>query len=311
MNTSSLDAQIALLSTLADATRLRLCALLTQHELSVGELTHVLELGQSKVSTHLARLKEHELVFDRKVSTSSYYRFNEAGLSGPARNVWEALKANLDDAILERDLSRAEQLIAARKSDAWPERFAGELERHYSPGRTWESLSRSFAGLVRAGSVLDVGAGDGTVADMLCARTQRYVCLDVSARLLAAARRRLRAHRNVSLVQGDMHALPFESGSFDLVLSLHVLALGFDPMKALDDAARVVRPGGELLVVTLKAHDQLDTTAPYGHRHAGFEPRALRRRLSQRSMRVLACDVIAREPRRPHFEVLRCLAQKE
>ena len=311
MKTSSLDAQLALLSALGDATRLRLCALLSHYELSVGELTHVLTLGQSKVSTHLARLKEQELVFDRKVGTSSYYRFNEAGLSGPARPVWEALKANLEDTLLERDLTRAKQLIAARSKDAWPERVAGELERHYSPGRTWEALARSFASLVRAGSVLDIGAGDGTVADMLCARTDRYVCLDVSARLLSAARRRLKARRNVALVQGDMHALPFASDSFELVLSLHVLALGAEPMKALDEAARVVRPGGELLVVTLKSHDQLDTAAPYGHRHAGFEARALRRRLTQRSMRVLSCEVIAREPRRPHFEVLSCLAQKE
>src|ERR1700712_1248157 len=83
---------------LGDATRLRLCALLSVFELSVIELTTVMELGQSKVSTHLARLKEQGLVLDRKVGTSSYYRLNESGMSAPARRVWEALLSTLDDA---------------------------------------------------------------------------------------------------------------------------------------------------------------------------------------------------------------------
>ena len=87
---ASLDAHLALLGALGDATRLRLCAVLAGYELSVVELTSVLELGQSKVSTHLARLKEQGLVLDRKVGTSSYYRLNEAGMTPPARKVWEA-----------------------------------------------------------------------------------------------------------------------------------------------------------------------------------------------------------------------------
>jgi ArsR family transcriptional regulator len=189
--------------------------------------------------------------------------------------------------------------------------MAGELERHYSPGRTWESLAKSFACLVRAERVLDIGAGDGTVAAMLALRAQRYVCVDVSQRLLEAARARLKAQRNVALLRADMHQLPFADASFDLVLSLNVLAFGENPGRALDEAARVVRPGGELLVVTLKSHDQLDTAQQYGHLHPGFEPRFLRRRLGARAMRIVSCDVSSREPRRPHFEVVTCLAQKE
>lgn len=311
MKHSSLDHQLALLGALGDATRLRLCALLSAFELSVVELTQVLELGQSKVSTHLARLKEQDLVLDRKAGTSSFYRLNEAGMPEPTRRVWEALRASLSDATLERDRERAERALAAREGQGWPERLAGELERHYSPGRTWESLAHSFGSLVRAGEVLDIGAGDGTVAEMLSARAQRYVCFDHSARLLSAAGQRLKARRNVTLVRGDMHALPFDAGSFDLVLCLNVLAYAENPGKALDEAARVARPGADLLFVTLKSHDHMDTAAQYGHRQPGFEPRFIRRRLSAREVRVLSCEVTSREPRRPHFEVITCLAQKE
>lgn len=311
MKSASLDGQLALLGALGDATRLRLCSLLSSHELSVVELTHVLELGQSKVSTHLARLREQDLVLDRKAGTSSYYRLNQEGMPEATRKVWEALRTSLEDSTLERDLVRAGQVVAARDRSAWPERVAGELERHYSPGRTWEALARSFAGLVRFEQVLDIGAGDGTVAEMLASRAQRYVCLDISRPLLSAAERRLRGRRNVELVRADMGRLPFADARFDLVLSLNVLAFADQPARALDEAARVVRPGGELLVVTLKSHDQLDTAAQYGHRHPGFEPRFLRRRLSARGLRVTSCDVTTREPRRPHFEVISCFAQKE
>jgi SAM-dependent methyltransferase/DNA-binding transcriptional ArsR family regulator len=311
MKSASLDGQLALLGALGDATRLRLCALLSSHELSVLELTHVLELGQSKVSTHLARLREQDLVLDRKAGTSSYYRLNQDGMPEATRRVWQALRESLADSTLERDQARAAQVVAGREHGAWPERVAGELERHYSPGRTWESLARSFAGLVRQGEVLDIGAGDGTVAGMLAARAKRYVCVDISQTLLRAADKRLRGQRNLGLLRADMQRLPFPDARFDLVLSLNVLAYAENPGKALDEAARVLRPGGELLVVTLKSHDQLETAAQYGHRHPGFEPRFLRRRLGARGLSIRSCDVSAREPRRPHFEVISCFAQKE
>jgi ArsR family transcriptional regulator len=229
----------------------------------------------------------------------------------PTQRVWEALRASLSDTTLDRDRDRAQRAVAAREGQGWPERVAGELERHYSPGRTWESLARSFACLVRAGEVLDIGAGDGTVADMLSARAQRYVCVDLSTRLLSAAGQRLKTRRNVTLVRGDMHALPFDSDSFDLVLCLNVLAYAENPGKVLDEAARVARPGADLLFVTLKNHEHMEMAAQYGHRQAGFEPRFLRRRLSARGVRVLSCEISSREPRRPHFEAIICLAQKE
>jgi len=307
---ATLDAHLSLLAALGDATRLRLCALLSACELSVVELTQVLELGQSKVSTHLARLKEQALVLDRRVSTSSYYRLNDDGMSDATKRVWSALLETLDDATVTSDRRRAERVIEAREKNSWPERLAGELERHYSPGRTWESLARSFASLVRADEVLDVGAGDGTVAELLAARSERYVCLDSSSKLLRAASDRLARFPSVSLVHGDMHALPFAEARFGLVLLFNVLAYATDPGRALDEAARVVRPGGELFLVTLHKHEHMDVAAQYGHRQPGFDPRWLKRRLSARGLRVSHCEVSCRERARPHFEIVTCFAQK-
>jgi SAM-dependent methyltransferase/biotin operon repressor len=304
----SLDAHLALLGTLADATRLRLCAVLTTAELSVVELTSVLELGQSKVSTHLARLKEQGLVIDHKVGTSSYYRLQESAMSPATRKVWEALLGTLEDATIASDRKRAAKLIEARSNNSWAERMAGELERHYSPGRTWESLAHAFVGLLHAAEVLDVGSGDGTVAEMLAPRAQRYVCFDHSEKLLGAAQRRL--GKRIPVVRGDMHALPFATGRFALVLSLNVLAYAEDPAGALDECCRVVKPGGDLLLVTLNKHDSMDIAAQYGHRQPGFAPRWLEKRLAARGMRVSRCEVSSRERARPNFEVVTCFAQK-
>jgi len=309
MLTATLDSHLSLLGALGDATRLRLCALLAVFELTVAELTTVMELGQSKVSTHLARLKESGLALDRKVGTSSYYRLNESGMSPPARQVWDALRSTLDDATIHSDRRRAEQAIEARDKASWPERVAGELERHYSPGRTWESLARGFAGLVRAGEVLDVGAGDGTVGELIAPRCRSYVCLDLSDRLLHAASDRLAAISSVSLVRGDMHALPFASARFELVLLFNVLAYADEPTRVLEEAQRVIKPGGELVVVTLHKHEAMDVAAQYGHRQPGFSPRWLKGKLAAQ-MRVTHCEVSSRERARPHFEVVSCFAQK-
>jgi ArsR family transcriptional regulator len=311
MKSASLDTQLSLLAALGDATRLRLCAVLGHVELSVAELTSVLELGQSKVSTHLARLKDQGLVLDRRVGTSGYYRLNQEGMSEPSQRVWDALRATLSDAILERDHKRALQVLSQRHARSWPERVAGELGRHYSPGRTWESLARCFAGLADLGRVLDIGAGDGTIAEMLAPHARTYDLVDVSPTLLSAARARLApVGGDCALIRADMHALPFRSERFALVLSLHALTYSGEPRKALDEAVRMVQPGGRLVVMTLGKHDHMDVAGDYGHVQPGFSPRWLKRALTERGMRVSRCGVVAREHKRPHFEVLTCFAQK-
>ena len=310
MKSASLSAQLDLLGALGDATRLRLCAVLAEAELSVAELTNVLELGQSKVSTHLARLKEHGLVVDRREGTFAYYRLNQGGMPAASKSVWEALSATLTDAVLERDRARATSTIAKRARRGWPERVAGVLDRHYSPGRTWESLAHVFAGLSGLGRVLDIGAGDGAVADMLAPHAERYVLVDESATMLAAAGNRKLARQVQRSVRADMHALPFAPASFSLVLSLHVLTYSGEPKKALFEAARVLSPGGRLALATLNKHDQLDVTHEYGHVQAGFSVRWLKRTVQESGLHVVQCGVSARESKRPHFEVITCFAEK-
>src|SRR5690606_17221968 len=134
-------------------------------------------------------------------------------------------------------------LREARASDqAWVESAAGRMERHYSPGRTWEALARGVVPLLGLGEVLDAGCGDGVVASLLAPHSRAYTCLDRSAKVLEAARGRLSGLEGVRFVQGDVEALPFEAGCFDTVLCFHVLTYLPTQRKALSEAARVLRP---------------------------------------------------------------------
>ena len=136
--------------------------------------------------------------------------------------------------------SRCEAVLRAR-SRGWPESKAGEMERHYSPGRTWEATARALFGLLRLGRVLDIGCGDGTMAELLAPRAEAYVGVDHSDKMILAGRERLTRFENVRLVVGDMHALDFGANEFDEVLLLNVLTYSPAPARAL---SRRLSPSG-------------------------------------------------------------------
>jgi DNA-binding transcriptional ArsR family regulator len=299
------------LQLIGEPTRVRLLALLGVYELTVAEIVAVTQLAQSSVSTHLGKLRDAGLVRDRKVGASTYYAVNDETIPPAARKVWDLLRAEVRDALLDADRGRGEKVVRARgEGGAWPDVAAGEMERHWSPGRTWESLARALPGLVRLGDVLDIGAGDGTVAELFSGRAKTWTCVDKSDRMLGAARERLRAARYVRFVAADAHHLPFEAGAFDQALMLHVLTQLAQPAVALGDAARVLRPGGSLVAVTLDAHPHADATAAYGDVHAGFAPALLRRMLTRAGLEVEACDRACLDKRPPRFSVLVAFATK-
>jgi DNA-binding transcriptional ArsR family regulator len=300
-----------LLGLLAEPSRVRLLALLAEHELTVNELTSITELGQSRVSTHLGKLREAGLVRDKRVGGSTFYSLSNGEMPGQARKLWQLVSGALDDEQLAADKQRcAAQLRARRAAARWPESVAGEMERHYSPGRTWEALAGSMIGLLRLGDVLDAGAGDGATAQLVAPRARTITCVDVSETLVDAARVRLAGHANSRCRVADLQDLPFEDGSFDQVLLLNVLPCLKQPGGALTETARVLRPSGTLALVTLGEHEHLDVTSAYGHVHAGFSPATVRRLLRKTGLQVDTCDATSRERRAPYFQVVTAFATK-
>ncbi|HXJ36912.1 MAG TPA: metalloregulator ArsR/SmtB family transcription factor [Candidatus Eisenbacteria bacterium] len=308
---SSLSAAIDALHLFGDPTRVRLVALLAHHSLTVADLTGITRLPQSRVSTHLGRLKEAGVVRDQRQGSSTVYSLNDGSMPEDLRRVWTLLAEQVSDASLRTDRERCDALLQARERDApWPDALAGEMERHYSPGRTWDALARAFIGLVRLGDALDAGSGDGTVAQLLASRARSYTLLDRSERMLAAARARLARTPNVRFLHGDLHEIPAPAGSFDQVLLLNVLTYAERPGAALADVARVLRPGGLLTLVTLDEHPHAAVAAHYGHVHRGFRTPALRRLLQKAGLAVDLCEVTSRERREPQLSVITAFAHK-
>jgi len=292
--------QTDLVRLFADPTRVRLLHLLELEELTVAELTHVTRVAQSRVSTHLAKLREAGLVRDRRAGPKSFHALKDGDMPAEARALWELLRRDAKDPVLALDRQRLEALLRER-GGAWADSVAGHMERHYSPGRTWEAALRGLLGLARLGRVLDIGSGDCAIAELVAPRAQSVTCLDASATVLAAGKRRL-AH--LEFARGDMHALPLRDASFDHVLLLACLDYALRPAAAVAEACRVLAPGGNLVAVTLKRHAFREVAARYNHVQMGFEPAALRRMFEEKGLSVELCDVTSVERRPPHFEII-------
>jgi SAM-dependent methyltransferase len=295
------------LNLLGDESRIRLCALLRDRELCVTDLVRVTGISQSRVSTHLGRLREAGFVRDRRQGQQSFYGLSLEALPETARAVLDEA-ARSSDPTLEGDQQRLAELEAERRGGV-PE-FADDIERFYSPGRTWQSLAVGLAALLDLGDVLDVGSGDGAAAGSLAPYCRSLTCIDSSAKMIEAARERLSRFSHVQAQVADVHALPFEAAAFDSVLMFHTLTYAEKPAKALAECARVLRPGGRLVVLCLDEHRQHEVTAPYGERHPGFSPAAVRDLLGKTGLSVRTSEVACRESRKPHLQVVLAIAQK-
>jgi ArsR family transcriptional regulator len=311
--TQSLDLEQAShhLRLLADSTRLRLLALLDREELSVAELAAITQLAQPRVSTHLAKLKEAGLVNDRREGVSVYYRM----ATGPAERgideLWKVLSTRTDDPLMRQDFERMPMVLSARGgASSWADSVAGDMERHYSPGRTWEATAKAMAHLLDLGDVLDVASGDGVLAELLAPHARSIQCFDISERVVEAGRQRLSSFENVRFELGDMHELPVAEASFDVMLLMHALTYTRQPGKVFAEAARVLRPGGRLLAVTLQSHQHEKAVQPYNHENLGFSVNDLETLCDQSGLKVGVCSVATIEKRSPNFAVLTLVATR-
>jgi len=296
---------------LADTTRLRLLLLLEQEEMSVAELAGITQLAQPRVSTHLAKLKESGLVIDRREGVFVYYRICTPIADSSLDSLWQLLRSNTNDPLVQQDLDRIPEVLQKRAGGStWADSVAGDMERHYSPGRTWEATARGLVHLLEPGDVLDVASGDGVLAELLAPRARSITCLDISERVVEAGRRRLAAFDQVKFERGDMHSLPVEDACYDTVLLMHAMTYTRDPGTVINEASRVLRSGGKLLAVTLLKHNHQKAVEPYNHVNLGFTTRQLETLCADAGLQVQSCSISAIEKRTPNFSVLSLSARK-
>jgi len=285
--------------------------LLECEELTVAELAQVTRLAQPRVSTHLARLREAGLVVDRREGVSVYYRIQSGAENAGPMRLWKELAKQLDDALILADKEHLEEAMNQRASGSnWPDAVAGDMERHYSPGRTWEATARALVHLIQPGRVLDVASGDGVMAELLATRAESIDCIDLSERVVEAGRRRIEPLEHARFHRGDMHSLPFDDCRFDTILLLHALTYSDQPDLAFAEAQRVLSPGGRLLGATLARHRYRSEVQAYGHLNCGFSTTQIRTLIEQSGLRPVFCAETSIERRTPNFKILTFLAEK-
>ena len=277
--------------TLSDPTRVRILRLLEQEELIVGELMDILGMAQSRVSRHLAILREAGVLSDRRDGTFVAYRL-ALPEEGPWREAWNLARESLagdpsagrDDALLHRALA-ARKARAAVKGPGFFDRLGPEWDALRTVFGDDLLRARATAALVPTGlRVADVGTGTGVLALELAALGCHVVGIDQSEGMLEAAREKWRAAQGelgsdegrIVFEQGDAHALPLEEESVDAVMGHMVLHSLEDPARAVMEMARIVRPGGRVILVDFLSHEHDWMRQELGLIWLGFEPDALR-----------------------------------
>ncbi|HEX4351688.1 MAG TPA: class I SAM-dependent methyltransferase, partial [Polyangiales bacterium] len=238
----------------------------------------------------------------------TFYAVADDQLPGTARSVLDDA-AQSGDPTLRGDQQRLSALESERRAGLSPS-VSDEMERYYSPGRTWQSLTVGLAALLRLGDVLDVGSGDGAAANALAPYCRSLTCIDNQPKMIELAKERLAKLDHVTTQVADVHALPFPAASFDSVLMFHTLTYAEHPARALEECGRVLRPNGRLVLLCLDQHMQHEVTARYGERHHGFSPRALRSLLTRAGLDVVVSEVACRESKKPHLQVVLAIADK-
>lgn len=262
------------LAALAEPIRLRLCRVLEHDELTVGEVAKVVQLPQSTVSRHLKVLSESGWVNKRAEGTSSMYSLRLDDLAPGARSLWLTVRDQADDeAEHSDDLRRMKTVLGERKVDT--KTFFGQVagewdgvrEELFGEGFTARAL---LAMLPRQWTVADLGCGTGNAAALLAPHVREVIAVDSSEPMLEAARHRLGEHDNVRFVAGDLNDLPLGDSSVDAAICVLVLHHLTDPVGALREMRRVIRPGGAALVVDMYAHEREEYRSTMGHAQLGF-----------------------------------------
>ena len=300
----------ALYRLLGDEARLRLLRVLAREQLNVTELTGVLGLAQSGVSRHLGLLKDAGLVREEKVGGFSYYRLApslETGAGNPLRTMLDTqFQASADDAAIRADEARLHEILRLRKENF--ESHGGpdtRDARQLVPGRSWAAWSRALGRLLPPMKVADLGCGEGYLAIEAARWASRVIAVDRSDVVLKRARGLARRRRvtNVLWKKGELEKLPIQDGAVDVAMLSQALHHAQHPAHAVEEAARITRPGGRVVVLDLRSHSEEWVRSKLGDRALGFADEELRRMLLGAGLRDVRVGVGARKAGDP-FTVL-------
>lgn len=302
---------------LSDPTRLRLLLLLEQAELTVAEIQEILTMGQSRISAHLGQLKRAGLVRDRRAGKNIYYGLasgDDPADPAPAR-LREIVTATAKEIAESSQDRTALGLILRKREDKardYFNRLAGKFGRSYCPGRSWQSTAHMLFGLLPPMVIADLGAGEGTLSQLLARTAKQVLAVDYSEKMVEFGSNLAREHgfTNLEYRLGDIQAPPIAPGSVDLAIfsqALHHAAL---PFKAVAAAHGILKPGGRVVILDLLSHTFEQARELYADLWLGFSSVELHQMLEMGGFTDMEISIVSREEQSPHLQTIMATARK-
>jgi ubiquinone/menaquinone biosynthesis C-methylase UbiE/DNA-binding transcriptional ArsR family regulator len=302
------------LRALSDPTRLRIVALLERDELSVNELQEITRLGQSRISTHLGLLADCALVQSRREGKRTFYKLNPQtdGTAGEfiqlaIRGAKELSEHGGDQINLKRVVNRRRE-----QAQVYFNQVAGRFDRVYGPGRSWQAFGHLLLRILPPLVVADLGAGEGLLSELLARRCKKVIAVDNSEKIVAfgAAKAKKNGLKNLEFRRGDLQNPPIDAGSVDLVILSQALHHADEPDRAICSAHKILKNGGQILILDLLKHNFDKAQQLYGDRWPGFAESDLHRWLDEAGFKKIEISVVAREEQPPHFQTILASGEK-
>jgi ArsR family transcriptional regulator len=293
----------------ADPNRLRVLLLLEREELTVAELQEVLSKGQSHISTWLAQLKQAGLVDDRRTGKNSFYR-----LKAPSELMELLRQAAHEIPEVEPDREALRAVLRKRqdKMRRYFDELAGRFGRQYVPGRSWKGIAEALLKLMPPMVIADLGAGEGTIAQLMAQRAKKVIAIDNSEKMVEFGADLARRHEiaNLEYRLGDLEDVPIRTGTVDLAFLSQALHHAVHPDKAISEAWRILKPGGKIAVLDLKNHHFEEAREMYADLWLGFTELEIEKYLKGAGFRNVETTIVYRETEAPHFETMLATGEK-
>ncbi len=302
------------LRALADPTRLRIVALLAVDELSVNELQEVTHMGQSRISTHLGLLLECGLLQSRREGRRTFYRVRQTVDPAELEVFKVGLRGAKEMPEYEPDQVNLKRLLQRRRNQAqlYFDQVAGRFDRSYGPGRSWQAFGQLLVRILPPLVVADLGSGEGLVSELLARRCKKVIAVDNSEKMVAfgAAKAKKNGLKNLEFRLGDLQHPPVDPESVDLVILSQALHHATDPGLTIRSAHRILKAGGQVMILDLLQHQFEQASELYGDRWPGFAESDLQKWMEAAGFRNVEISVVAREEEPPHFTTLLASGQK-
>ena len=302
------------LRALADPTRLRIIALLERDELSVNELQEITRMGQSRISTHLGLLQDAGLLQSRREGKRTFYKWREDADAVAREFIQLAVRGARETGEHTADQLNLKRILTRRTEQAqvYFNHIAGRFDRVYGPGRSWQAFGHLLLRILPPLIVADLGSGEGLLSELLARRCKKVIAVDNSEKIVAfgAAKAKENGLKNLEFRLGDLENPPVEPQSVDLVILSQALHHAAVPANAIGSAFKMLRSGGQIMILDLLRHNFEKARELYGDRWPGFAESDLQRWLEEAGFKKIEISVVAREEQPPHFQTVLAGAMK-